>query len=143
MRLYHFTSRFHLDSILRDGVITTTESNVGSPIPFLRPYGTHVGPDVVWLLDLPDAGHTHGLGHEKTEVRIAVEVPAIRWLDWPHTAQMNPKWFARLVKTGGGIEAAAHWYVFPAPIRASSWEAIHVKEPTWREYYIRARQQRP
>jgi hypothetical protein len=29
-----------------------------------------------------------------------------------------------LIKTGGGLERAEHWYVFPAPIPSSRWVSV-------------------
>ena len=122
---YHLTDPvYRAQSILRDGVIRTTESNVGSPTPKRQPYGEHVGPDVVWLLDeLPATlEHMHhGLNVEKQGYVFEVNVPAIRWLDWTWAAAMNPDWRADLIASGGGMEDAEHWYVFPAPIKRPLW----------------------
>lgn len=135
---YHFTSRQHLESIERDGVIRPSENNVGSPLPTWHPFGTHVGPDVVWLLDTPVAEFNHGLSpwpgsdlvsmFDKTAATIEVDVPAIRWADWSYTNQMHPEWRRAFVQAGGGEEAAAHWYVWPRPIRRSRWVMISRKE---------------
>ena len=84
MKLYHFTCREHLEAIKRDGVILTTESNIGSPLPRLKPFGEHVGPDVVWLTDCPNLDRgDHGLSGsaaDKSAVRITVEIDdAMPW----------------------------------------------------------------
>jgi hypothetical protein len=126
---YHFTSREHLEQIRADGMIRPTDSNVGSPFPEMRPYGVHIGPSVVWLLDTPEVGYDHGLSgsvQDKTAVRISVNVPAVRWLHWQHAAPMHPEWRRRLVEIGGGEEAAAHWYVWPASIRSRHWAAVDI-----------------
>lgn len=71
MAFHHYTSTVHLPSILGEGVLRPTESNVGSPTQ-----GAHVGPDVVWLLDedLPSANHgLAGSVTNKFEVRITVD----------------------------------------------------------------------
>jgi hypothetical protein len=132
--LYHFTSRYHLGLIEREGGILPTESNIGSPVSHLLPYGDHVGPDVVWLLDTPDPfEYGHGLAdmegeiklaHDKREVRITVDVAPIKWSEWEPAMQMNRKWRERFIASGGGPEAAEHWYVFPAPIRRRLWLSV-------------------
>lgn len=123
MTFYHYTSLHHLPKIQADGVITTTESNFSL-------YTAHAGPAVVWLTDLPDLGETsHGLEgsfYDKKQVRIEVRVPAIRWLDWePALTGMDKQSRAILIDTGGGMTAAGHWYIWPAPIRANRWGGIH------------------
>lgn len=127
-KFYHFTSKAHLPYIVWDGVILPSESNVGSPVPTLEPSGVGVGPDVVWLLDVPDVEFNHGLYAEKTgknEVRFEVDVPAIRWLDWAPASQMNPAWRELFVRSAGGEEAASHWYVFPAKIAKEHWLGVY------------------
>jgi hypothetical protein len=121
MTFFHFTHPGHLPSIMAEGVLRTTESNVS----FTRP---HAGPDVVWLIDQaePDFGdeHDHGLYPAKQGIRIEVAVRAIRWLDWAWTSLMTHKDRSLLIKTGGGLERAEHWYVFPAPIPSSRWVSV-------------------
>lgn len=124
MTFYHYTSLFRLPQIREAGVILTTESNVSNRVP-------NAGPPVVWLTDLPDLGETtHGLEgslYDKKQVRIEVRVPAIRWLDWaPALNRKGDNNRERLIITGGGMEAAEHWYVWPSPIRAVRWGEIHV-----------------
>lgn len=125
---YHFTSVEHWIDIQQTGLIYPTESNVGSPLQGLEPSGVRLGPDVVWLLDGPDLGDAgHGLTgsiHDKTAVCIEVDVPAIRWLDWEFTAKMNPAWRSITIKTGGGDDAAARWYVWPAAIPRQRWHRV-------------------
>lgn len=139
MRLHHFTSRQHLPSILEDGLLRPTESNVGTLYPVAGfPSGLHAGPEVVWLLDSETVDHGHGLvlpqmpgvAHDvdKTEVRITVDVPAIRWLDWEWADRMEPRWRAVMTESAGGIEAVQHWYVLPAPIRRTRWREIAIRD---------------
>jgi hypothetical protein len=133
---YHMTSRGHLAAIIEAGMIMTTESNVGSPINLAgwQPFGSHYAPDVVWLMDTTDLnGLDHGLGgsvYDKTEVYISVDVPAFHWLDWAPMQQINPRWKEVIIKRGGGPEAAAHWYVWPGPIKAKHWVEIAEAEET-------------
>lgn len=132
-RFYHFTSLRHLDSIEQRGVILPTESNVGSAVPGLEPFGEHVGPDVVWLLDVADPfEHGHGLvgagqfppRDDKRAVRIEVDVPAILWLAWAPALRSNPAWRSVFMHAGGGGAAYAHWYVWPAPIKRGRWTSV-------------------
>ena len=133
MAFYHFTSRFHLDAILRSGFLMPSESNVGSPhteAGKFFPYGEDAGPRVVWLTDTPDPVMGHGLlAHTtgKDQVRITVDVKAIRWLDWAWTSVMDPQWREDLIHVGGGEDAAAHWYIVPAPIRGTRFTDIAVR----------------
>lgn len=125
MTFYHFTSSLHWPIIQMSGFLKTVESNVGSVAPNESPYGTHVGPDVVWLVDQPgftDPTPTyHGLSLMKRQVRFEVDVPAIRWLDWAPARQMDPNWRETFIRMGGGMTAAEHWYVFPARILSRRW----------------------
>lgn len=124
MTLYHFTSRYHWKVIERAAVILPGDSN-------LSPVDPTVGPAVVWLTDTPTTDLGHGLGGsavDKTEVRIEVDVPAIRWLDWSPAASMDQRWRDIIIKTGGGMDAAEHWWVWPAPIRASRWVDVVLRE---------------
>lgn len=126
MTFFHYTSREHFDVIVHGGgVVLPSESNVGSVVPWQPPHGGHVGPDVVWLLDDSDPfAFEHGLEHtvlNKRAVRIEVDVPALRWLDWEPAQQMHPDWRRTFIDIAGGDEAAEHWYVWPAPIRFNRW----------------------
>ena len=142
--LYHFTGTHHLASILRDGCLRPSESNVGTPRPppgmdRLPPVGEHLGPDVVWMLDTPEITHPHGLvnaltGTAKTRVRFTVDVDATRWTSWPPARRMNPQWRAAMIRTGGGKVAAKHWWVTQRPVPASAWLAVDIRQDdgSWR-----------
>lgn len=117
MTFYHYTSIERLPKIIESGMILPTESNVD----MLK---EHVGPDVVWLLDGPMDGASHGLTgsiYDKRAAFIEVDVPAIRWTDWTWTLAMNATWRDALVREGGGPDAAARWYVWPAMIHRRRW----------------------
>ena len=119
--LYHFTSVHHLSHIKADGFLKATESNLS----FLR---EHAGPDVVWFLDTPTADDApHGLVNayvDKKAVRISVRAVGERWLDWVvRQPGFDADTMDILIRTGGGDEAAAHWWVVEGKVRASAWMA--------------------
>jgi hypothetical protein len=122
--LYHFTSVYHLTAIEASGFIGTTESNLS----FQR---EHVGPPVVWLLDTPTADDApHGLDGSavnKRGVRIAVRTKAERWVDWV-ARQPNADAASKdvLIRTGGGPQAASHWWVTEQRIPRSEWESVQI-----------------
>lgn len=120
--LYHFTARAHLDSILADGFLDVTESNVS-----MR--REHAGPDVVWLTTNPDpSAHDHGLtarmnGVSKKAIRFAVKVDrraAHKWRDWATRHGIDRGWLTTLAKVGG----SSTWRVVERPIPASQWIEI-------------------
>lgn len=128
MKLYHFTSTWHLPRIEADGVLRTTESNGD-----IRPGRDHAKPDVVWLLDTDDlAGLPHGLAGsavDKTRVRITIDLPDYRverWTDWATRHGVDDLTKVILIESGGGWEAAQHWYVSEAPIRRRFWVDVTV-----------------
>lgn len=102
-------------------MLRTTESNVS----FMR---TGAGPDVVWLLDTPDPDdYPHGLESvvDKRAVRFTVRTKAERWLDWiDRQPNADPTTKAVLIETGGGMEAARHWWVTEHPIPRSEWVKV-------------------
>jgi hypothetical protein len=119
---YHYTSAARLPMIIESGVILPTESNVSM-------MEAHAGPDVVWLLDGPIDDASHGLDgsiHDKRSAFIEVEIPAIRWLNWWATATMKPAWRDAMISAGGGPNAAARWYVWPARIHRHRWVRTEV-----------------
>lgn len=146
MRLYHFTDQVHLPEIMRSQVLETTESNIGSPDPDWKPFGSHLGPDVVWLLDTPAIDAAHGLirhpshvasllavGYseeetDKTRIRFEVSIPkhhVHKWTKWhPARSRMNPTWRSALIQSAGGDEAASHWWVSTSPIPAKQWVEV-------------------
>ena len=130
MTLFHYTAKEHWHSIKTLGEVIRSESNVGSPVDHWAPAGEHVGPDVVWLLDLPELEtESHGLVGgklDKRAVRLEVDVPGIRWVDWMWAHRMHPLWKSVFIDAGGGDEAAEHWYVWPHKIRRTAWRSATV-----------------
>lgn len=137
--LFHWTSTYHLKQILLEGRLTTTESNVGSPSPMLQPAGEHLGPDVVWLLDVPVLRFGHGLTmdpsgpyrmlHDKTEVRFTVKVDgAVPWTRWKPAEAMHPTWRKSMIRSGGGRDAVRHWWVIERDIPRAEWVEVLTPE---------------
>lgn len=139
--LYHYTAptRSHLDSILSDGFIRPTESN----ITLAR---DHAGPDVVWAIDRSiRPGEHHGLlyepegkwarstgmhvmGNVKQQARIEFAVPldeAHQWVEWaPQQEAFDQRSFEVLIKVGGGMEQAKRWYVVARPVPLREWITV-------------------
>lgn len=128
MVFYHYTSTLHLPSILREGVLRTTESNVS----WTR---DHAAPDVVWLTTCDEASLGHGLSGvvDKSAVRITVELPddwAKRWKKWAPAHGASPRDMEILAQTGGGWEAANTWFVCTRPIPKKYWTAVETSDPS-------------
>jgi hypothetical protein len=61
-------------------------------------------------------------------VRIQVDVPAVRWVDWEWTQRMSRSWRDAFIDARGGVRAATRWYVHPAAIPHVSWLSVIVDE---------------
>jgi hypothetical protein len=127
VRLYHYTSKYHWNSIHTAGYIDTTESNVSWTTE-------HGGPDVVWLTACVSPLLDHGLRgsiFDKTEVRITVELPndwVKRWKKWAPIQGASREDMDMLANSGGGWEAADTWYVCTQQIPRKYWVEIAEKE---------------
>lgn len=121
MRLYHYTSTWHLPRNLAAKMLTVAESNFSSPLPGMPPPGEHVGPDVVWLMKAQNRRTGLGLGGssvDKTAVRITVEVPdheVHHWPEWANYRGINKQWQRRLEKDMYPFL----WYVVERPVQKS------------------------
>ena len=108
--LYHFTAptTSHLGSILRDGIIRPTESNLS--------IDETAGPDVVWLTSNPDPEANAGwaTGRLKTAARLTVEIQdAQHWPTWSR-AHVTDEVYDVLASVGDPEE----WWISERPIRA-------------------------
>lgn len=126
MKLYHFTCLQHLPKIKEMGYLKLCESNIGSPVPHLLPFGDNVGPKVVWLTDCEDVkGDSHGLEDAKTKVRFTVEVDhAERWQDFATRHGINRKWYQILDKVAE--HTARHWWISPVEIHSTNWIDVRI-----------------
>lgn len=127
--MYHFTSPERLELIRLSGFIRTTESNIGSPNPAWVPYGEHVGPDVVWLTDVPrPRAKAIALdvtldGTDKTAVRITVDVDAedlTWWPDFRRRHGIHREW-RRHLERGRDPDS---WWVVEHPIPVESFVEV-------------------
>ena len=131
MILYHFTSRYHLPAIMRDGALAPVESNVGGPGE------PHKAPDVVWLTTNPERrqGWMKGTGGyangkmapeaiDKGAVRITVDVPdAVPWVPWARERGIKQYWLDALANTGGRCDPN-EWYIVERPVPCTEWLTI-------------------
>ncbi len=122
--IYHYTSADddHLGSILREGVLRPTESNLDAAVE-------HAGPDVVWcLFGEYVSGEGHGLvnaGHDfKTHVRFSLDVEGEPWLDWAKRHRMPSRFQKGLIRSGGGLGMARRWRVVEGPVPRDAWRSI-------------------
>jgi hypothetical protein len=122
MRLYHFTSAYHLPKILTAGYLKVVESNLSRT-------REHAGPDVVWLTSNADAAGNNWWqvsgrrSVDKAEIRFTVDVPkrdAAKWREWAARRGIDPRWAHTLMEAGG----SGAWYVTERPIQASEWAEI-------------------
>jgi len=124
--LYHYTCRceLHLGSILREGTLRVSESNIGSADPKMPPCGEHIGPDVVWLTTSEHPWGTQGLEGgpcDKTAVRIVVDVvDAHHWPEWSKRHGMHPRWRRSLERDCYPNQ----WYVVERPIPQEEWVSV-------------------
>lgn len=111
--LYHFTSGWHIDSILDNLVLTTTESNIEF---------SGAGPEVVWLTSNPEpSAQARSGGAFKQEYRIQVDpvgLPIRKWSDWAREQGIEDWWYEALDASGGG-RADEWWVCLTAVTRAN------------------------
>jgi len=119
MRLYHFTSLFHLPMVQQFGL-----SRGDVPI---TPAG---GTNAVWLTtdEQPsNQGWKSGSAVDKSKIRITVDIPDSdpnlhKWSDYAKREQMDPKWYDALNQTGGG--GHDRWYLYEGVIMPAQFVSI-------------------
>lgn len=122
MRLYHFTTRRHLASILREGELRLTESNASAT-------EAHAAHPCVWLTESPLARDTAAVllasAWDKTAVRITVEVPREETLTWRmfcSRMKVDPAW-RRALEIGNWRA----WRMIFRPVRREEWVAVEAR----------------
>lgn len=125
MTLYHFTvaASDWLGSILSDGQIRTTESNLSMTT-------ANAGPRVVWLTDSSDPAPSEGnelvagLYPIKMTARLTVELEnAQHWPEWSRAQGISEEDYETLARAGGD---PSEWWVTTRPIYRSSVSDLHV-----------------
>lgn len=116
LRLYHYTSPWHLPAILDDGL---TRGDVP-----LTPTG---GTNAVWLTGDPNPAVQGWAGGFKTAVRITVDLDSgdprlVKWSDYATERGVDPGWHKILDQTGGG--GANDWYLYFGRIPAETFESV-------------------
>jgi len=136
MKLFHFTCNAHWPSILQQGLLRPTESNIHMRHP-------HYGPDVVWLTTCPEShqpwmhslsvdlvlgvrARTPGDYIDKGRIRLLVEVEtAHHWPRWSREHGIKKRWYRALAHTGGD---PLTWYVSETPVYTRDWlEAVDTR----------------
>jgi len=119
LTLYHFTSRWVLPRLLREG-ITRGDVPVSPTEGYMAP----------WLTDDPSftkQGWKSGSFLDKTEVRLTVKVEADKLQTWAQIVvkhNVNPVWAAAMVHSGGKPDGTT-WYAHRGAIKAKQiveWE---------------------
>lgn len=113
--LYHYTAPItsHLGSILADGRIRTTKSNLSSA-------REHGGPDVVWLTDSDNPGEQEWVTTVSPWKRLAVLVVELdpsrvhHWPEWSRAQGIDEVMYSGSVSSGGD---PSHWWVSTTPIQ--------------------------
>jgi len=131
MKLYHFTSIYHLATIMEDGFIKTTESNADFLID-------HAETDVVWLTSNKNPQSEISLEGsivDKKQVRLTVNINAIQYLQWAKKNNVDDFTIHMLDSTGGG--QARKWFVVERPVLQSEWVMVELfdsQSQKWVEY---------
>ena len=119
MRLYHFTSLFHLDVVQEHGL---SRGDV--------PVSPFEGMNAVWLTTNPSKSSQNwkeGSAVDKTKVRITVEIqdsdPNLhKWSEFAKQEQVPDWWYKALHETGG--KGSDEWYIYEGVIPSSSFVSI-------------------
>lgn len=107
MKLYHYTSNFHIEAIMQNGL-----SRGDVPIT-----PTGLGENAVWFSTSPEPteqGWVEGSIVDKTQIRITVNIPLShpnlkKWTKYA-AKRLDPEWRSVLNHYGGGTEK--QWYIY-------------------------------
>lgn len=149
MRLWHFTSIFHLVAIVEAGSLRLTDSVIGSSRSDWPPTGDHAGPDVLWCFDTPDPdvgdpemliGHRYvprrvfgrrvGRGKlhriDKQLVRFTLDVPdseVVAWVPWARAQGIDERWLEALTRNN----PPDGWRCVLRPVPESEWVTVDTR----------------
>jgi hypothetical protein len=140
--LYHFTSRYHLPLILKDGFLNLTESNLKEPASGNEAANIFdingLYKPVVWLSRTADAGNCAVLsaGVDKSEILITLRerVHYQNWTIWSSNNRIKKSWAKKLT----GAYNPNSWYVSETTIPLTSAEVIKIENTKTAEVYIDA-----
>lgn len=123
--LYHFTSLYHLNKILPEKWITTTESNLA--------FSQSANPRVVWMTDMPMPDN-HGLLFQdnmpdelnKTFYRISIRWKKHFWWwdEWSVEKEMDSEIKRVLIESAGAQNTYKSWYISESNIPINDWLTI-------------------
>ena len=134
MFYYHYTSAHHIQQIIHDGFIKTTESNVS-------PHEYGVGPDVVWLFKKPITSVSvpnmlRSVGHyaanqsqvpvdkSKIYIKVNLEPTEVQRADKFFKKHNAESWWIKRLEDMGGGTKSKDWYVIERDVPSSEWEVI-------------------
>lgn len=123
MHLYHFTARKYLEPIKEHGI---SRGNVAtSPSEAIQ--GAWLTSDASWTTQ----EWTRASAHDKTEVRITVDIPddtgkLWHWRDLAKELKVTPEWFDILVRVRGNPDP---WHVFLGVVRPEWFVEIEERPP--------------
>ena len=136
--LYHYTSRYHLPKILKQGYLKLTDSNLISP----KEDGYLIKPDyllykpVVWLTRSTDGSKSglEGATFDKREIRITVRKRPHydRWLLWSRQNKIK-SWWAKALEHGKNPK---DWYVSEQIILLNADELVKIENTVTGEIII-------
>lgn len=132
MKLYHYTSVFHLIKIMEDGYINTTESNAN----YLK---SNAANDVVWFTSNKNPRVERILTSvvDKRQVRIVVDIKATQYLHWAKKNEID-KLELKILNEKGGYQSNK-WFVVEHPVPKSEWLQIELFDYTsnrWLDYSL-------
>jgi len=138
--LYHFTSKYHLPLIMKDGFLMLTESNLKEPVPGKKIGNVFDSKDlykpVVWLSRTADANNCAVMSAsvDKSEILITLrERPHYQnWTIWSKENRIKTSWAKRLT----GRYNPNSWYVSESVIPLTSDEVIKIENTKTGEVYI-------
>jgi hypothetical protein len=138
--LYHFTSRYHLPLILKDGFLKLTESNLKEPMPGQKIANVFDSDDlykpVVWLSRSANAGNCAVLsaGVDKSEILITLRERTHyqNWTLWSKTNRIKNSWAKRLTSAYNPNS----WYVSEIAVPLTGNEVLKIENTKTGEIYI-------
>ena len=144
--LYHYTSRFHLPLILKDGFLKLTESNLRKPSRKEREEierqleliaqgelspdydsGKSLYKPVVWLTDvatpIPLGMETEGFNKHEIKIALRMQRHYESWDSWSKRQGIEVSW-AKIIEKGYNADT---WFVSERPIPLTAKELLKIE----------------